>query len=124
MEASIAVLGGFQSLLDNLVLAQLIILDCLVDSNDVLPDDTAGTNVQMADLGVAHQALRKANREGRCLQLGEPSGAFGEIVHDRSLSGSNRIAILGGLVRRDTPAVNHDYTTGESSESATQAQGI
>ena len=43
-----------------LVLEEAAVLDRLVDADEVLLHDRAGAEVQVADLGVAHLALRAA----------------------------------------------------------------
>lgn len=108
VKTPVAVLRRLHDLLDNLVVAELALFDGLVDTDDVLPDDTAGANVQMTDFGVAHQALRKTDSQRGGFELGETGGALGEMVHDGGLGGGNGVAILGRLVRGDAPAVNHD----------------
>ena len=57
------VLGGLQSLLDDLVLRKLALLDGLVDPHDILPHHTSSTNVQVSDFRVAHEALGQAHGE-------------------------------------------------------------
>jgi hypothetical protein len=104
-------LGHLQRLLDGGVLAKLALLDGLVDADNVLPHDTTGADVQVADLGVSHEAFGQADGERRGLELGEARLAQRELVHDRGLGGGNGIAILGGLLRGNAPAVNHDCRT-------------
>ncbi len=101
-------LGRLQNALDDLVAGELVLLDGLVDADDVLPDDTAGTNVEMADFGVAHQTLGEADSQRRGIEFGEAGGALREAVHDGGLGGGDGVAILGRLLRGDAPAVNHD----------------
>jgi len=108
METAIAVLGVLDGLLDDVVLGELANLDGLVDTDDVLPDDTSGADVEMADFGVAHQALGKTDGKRRGLELGETSSALGELIHDGGLGSGNSIAILGRVRGRDSPSVNDD----------------
>lgn len=111
MESTVAGGGTLKGLLDDLVVVELVLLDGLINADDILPDNTASTNVEMADFRVTHQALGKTNGQRRSIQLGEAGLALGELVHDRSLSSSNGIAILGRFGRRDTPTVNDDCTS-------------
>lgn len=97
VKASIAALGRGQNLLNHIIVAELALLDCLVDANDVLPDDTAGADVEMPDFGVAHKAFGETNGQGRSIEFGEAGRALRELVHDGSLGGGNGVAILGGL---------------------------
>ena len=108
MEASVGVLGRLKHLLDLGLAGELALADGLVDADDVLPHHTPGTNVQVADFRVAHQALGQADGERRGFELGEAGGALGQLVHDGGLGGGDGIAVLGGLLRGDAPAVNHD----------------
>lgn len=108
VESSVAILGSLKSLLDHLVAGELILLDGLVDADNILPDDTAGTNVQVTDFRVAHQALGQADSEGGCLELSVAGGALGEGIHDGGLGVGDGIAVLGGLGGGDTPAINDD----------------
>lgn len=108
VKTPVGVLGRLHDVLDHIVAGELALLDGLVDADDVLPDDTAGTNVEMADFGVAHETLGKADGQRRGVEFGETVPALGEVVHDGSLGGGNGVAILGRLLRGDAPAVNHD----------------
>lgn len=108
MKTAGSVLGRLQCLLDDVVLGKLALFDCLINADDVLPDNAASANVEMADFGVAHEAFGEANSKGRSFELGETSRALGELVHHRGFSGSDGISIFGGLLGGDTPAVNHD----------------
>lgn len=96
VESSVSTLGRLECLLDDLVAGKLALLDGLVNADDVLPDDTAGANVQVADLGVAHEALRQTDGEGGGLELSEASGGLGEIVHHGGVCVGDGIAVLGG----------------------------
>lgn len=104
-------LGCLEGLLDDVVLAELALLDRQVDADNVLPDDTASTNVEMADFGVAHEALGEANGKRRSVELSEAGRTFGQLVHHRGVGSGNGISILGRFLGGDTPAVNHDYMT-------------
>lgn len=73
----------------------------------ILPNDTAGTNVEMADFGISHKALGKADSSAGSIKL-SPLGlplSIAESVHHRSLSSSDSIAGLAGL---DTPSIDDD----------------
>ena len=115
VKPAVAVDSPLEGLLDILDLAKLVVLDRLPNANRVLPDDATGANVQVANLAVAHEALRKTDGEGRGLELGVALGSLGailhELVHGRSLRGVNGITILTVRCRtgcRDTPSVNDD----------------
>ena len=110
VQTAIAVLGALHDLLDDLIAAELALLDGLVDPDNVLPDNATRADVEVSDLGVAHKALRQTDGQGRGLELGVASGALGELVHDRSVGSGDGIALLGRGLRGDTPAVNHDCT--------------
>lgn len=111
VETAVAVLRPLKGGLDDLVLAELSLLDSLIDTDNVLPDDTAGANVEMANFGVAHETLGKTDGKGRSLKLTETGGALGQLVHHGGLGGGNGIAVLGGLLGGNTPTINHDYRT-------------
>jgi hypothetical protein len=102
-------LGIFESVHDDLVLAQLALLDRLINTDDILPNNTSSADVQMTDLGVAHQTLWETNGEGRSVKLSVPSSILGESIHVWGLCSGNGIAILRRRLRRDTPTINHDY---------------
>ena len=109
VKAAVAIGGALKSLLDDGVPAQLIFLDGLVDADNVLPDDTAGTDVEMTDFGVAHQTLRKTDGERGGFELGVAGGALVELVHDGGLGIGDGIAVLGALLGGNAPTVNDDY---------------
>lgn len=78
-----------------------------------MPDYSAGSDVQMADFTVAHEALGQAHCEGGSLELGVTLGdlgaGFGELIHDWCFGGEDGIAILGRLLSRDAPAIDDDW---------------
>jgi len=115
VQAPIPVLDSFESLVDNLIFDKLALLDRLVDADHVLPHDPPRTNVEMADFRVAHEAFRETDGERRGLELCETSLALGELIHHRGVGSSNGVAILGRILRWDTPAVNHDYKSERAS---------
>ena len=51
-----------QRVAQHLVLAERAVRDRLVDAREVLRDDRAGAEVEVADLGVAHLALAAGRR--------------------------------------------------------------
>jgi hypothetical protein len=69
MKTAIAVLGLLKGLDDNLVLAHLPFLDSVIYPDNILVDDTSGTNVEMSNFRVAHKALGETDSGGRSLQL-------------------------------------------------------
>lgn len=95
VQPSVAALGSLESVLDGGVVGELAILDDFVDLDNILPDDTAGTDVQVTDFRVAHQAIGQANGVGGSLELNELGLVLGEGVHDGCLGGSDGVAILG-----------------------------
>jgi hypothetical protein len=96
VQSTVAVLGSLHSLLDDLVAGKLALLDGQVNADDILPDDTSSTNVQVSDLRVAHQTLGQTDGKGGSLELGVAGGAFGEGVHDGGVGVGDGIAVLGG----------------------------
>jgi len=64
MQAPIPVLGSLHGVVNSLILRELALLDRKVDADDVLPHDSPGANVEMADLGIAHETLRETDGEG------------------------------------------------------------
>lgn len=63
VQAAVASSSTLEGLLDNIVLAQLAVLDGLVDSDNVLPHNTASSDVQVSDLRVTHETLRESHRQ-------------------------------------------------------------
>jgi hypothetical protein len=108
VKTAIAAGCRLHDLLDHFVAGELVLLDGQVNAHDVLPDDAAGADVEVADLRVSHQALRETDGEGGSLELGVAGRALGEGVHDGGRSGGDGVAILGRVLGGDTPAVNHD----------------
>lgn len=108
MKTASSILGCLHCLLDYVILFELSLLDYMINADDILPDDTASTNVEMPNFGVAHQALGKADGKRRSIEFREPIGTSGEFVHHGGLRGSNGISILGGFLGWDAPTVNHD----------------
>ena len=64
----------------------------------------------MADLGVAHQTLGKADSGGGRLKLGVPVVDLGEAVHDRAIGVGDGVTILGRLLAGDAPPVDDDWS--------------
>jgi hypothetical protein len=63
VQTAVSSSSALEGLLDNIVLAKLAVLDGLVDSDNILPDNTSSTNVQVSNLRVTHETLGKANRQ-------------------------------------------------------------
>lgn len=124
VQSAVAVLGSLEGLLDDWGLAELAILDGLVDAHDVLPDDTASANVQVADLRVAHETLGQTDGEGRSLELSVTGSALGEGVHDGGLRVGDGVSILGRVGGGNSPTVNDDYKCAEALESTRKARDI
>jgi len=112
VQTSVALLGAVEGLDDVLDLVQFALLEGLVDADAVLPDDTAGADVQVADLTVAHEALGQADSERRGLEFGVALGRLRVGVregrHDGGLCGGDGIAVGRGVGAGDTPAVDDD----------------
>ena len=108
MKTAVAILGPLEGVHENLVLSELAILDCFVNANNVLVNNTSSTNVQMADLGVAHESLRQTDGGGGGLKLGVSVLDLCEAVHHRAVGVSDGIAILGRLVGWNAPSVDDD----------------
>lgn len=79
------------------------------NADDILVDDTASTDVQVADLGVAHETLRQANGGGRGLEHGVFVLDLGEAVHDGAVGVGNGIAVTGRVLAGDTPTIDDDW---------------
>lgn len=109
MKTAVAILGPLKSLDKNLVLVQLTHLDGLVYSDNILVHDASSANVEMADLRVAHEALRQTNGSGRGLELGVAVLALGKGIHDGGFGICDGISVLGRLSAGDTPSVNDDW---------------
>lgn len=114
VETAVSALGSLNNLSNDFVLAELASLDRLVNAYDVLPDNPAGTDVEMSDLGVTHQSLGQADSQRRGLKLNVAGLAASELVHDGGLGRRDGIAVLGGLLRRHPPPINHDYTSAKA----------
>ena len=97
--------------LERLVLRQRPVLDRGVDAREVLRDDRAGAEVEVADLGVAHLALREPHR----LALGGQLGVrvlVPQPVEDRRRRERDRVA---RAVRGEPPAVeDHERDLGDA----------
>ena len=115
VQTPIALLSTSEGLGNVVNLVHLALLEGLVNANTVLPDNTAGTNVQVTDLTVAHQALGQTDSERRGIQLGEALGGLGvglgEARHERGLGGGDGITLGWGVGARDTPAINDNCMT-------------
>jgi hypothetical protein len=112
VQSTVALLGPLEAPDHVLDLVHLAILDGFVNADHVLPHNPAGTNVQVADLGVAHEALGETNGEGRGIDLGVALGVLaailGELIHPGSLSVEDSIALGSAGGRSDSPAVDAD----------------
>lgn len=112
MQAAVALLCAGEALDDVVDLVELALLDGLVDAHNVLPDDTAGANVQVTDLAVAHEAFGETDGERRGLELsvalGDLAALFGELVHPGSVGIEDGVALVGRILAGDTPSVNAD----------------
>lgn len=108
VQSAVSALGSLQSLLDDLVAGKLALLDGLVDADDILPDDTPSTNVQVSDLRVAHQTLRQTDSKGGGLELSVTGSTLGELVHDGGLGIGDGVAVLRRRLGGNSPAIDDD----------------
>ena len=69
------------------------VLDGLCDARQILKHDAAGADVRVADLAVAHLAVRQADIQPGGGQL-RVRPALQEAVHDRGLSHVNGVAVV------------------------------
>ena len=60
--------GGVHRLDNDLVLLDAAILACIVDARELLVHDAPGPHVEMADLGVTHLPIGKADITPRCTE--------------------------------------------------------
>jgi hypothetical protein len=108
MQTAIASCSALESLLDSFIVAKLILLDGLINTDNVLPDDATSANVQVTDFGVAHQTFGQTDSGGRSLKLSETFLVLGKGVHDRGLGIGDSITVLGRLLAGDTPSIDND----------------
>jgi hypothetical protein len=78
------------------------------DSDNVLVDDTASTDVEMADLRVTHQTLGQTDRRRGSLELSVASLTLGKAVHRWALGVCDGISVLGRVLARHTPPIDDD----------------
>ena len=79
-----------------------------VDAGDVLPHDASGAEVQVADLAVAHHAVRQPHVAAHALQGGMRAG-LPERVHGGRARLLDRVERIAGVV---APAVHDDEDDG------------
>ncbi len=89
---------------DRGVLAQHPVEHGVVDTREVLADDSAGAEVEVADLGVAHLALGEPHGAPGGRQRGVRVGAPQRVEHRRA---RQRDGVAGARVG-EAPAVQHD----------------
>lgn len=82
---------------ENLVLLDRAILDGVVDAGELLEHDAAGTNVEVADLGVAHLAVGQADVLARGAEGG--MRILGVQTVDERRAGSAH-GVVGSLGRK------------------------
>ena len=98
------VLAALERGAQDLVVEELAALDRLVHAHEVLEEDPAGADGEVADLGVAHLAGRQADRLARRLQR-RVRVALPQPVEDRRVRELDRVPRAG---RGDAPAVEDD----------------
>jgi hypothetical protein len=99
---------GAQRLGHDLVLGQRAVLDGAVDAREVLGDDRAGAEVEVADLGVAHLSRGQADRLAAGGEL-RVVVALPQTVEDRRVGQRDRVA---RTLRRQAPPVEDDQADG------------
>lgn len=110
VQAASAVLCICESLLDNIVLVQLSLLDRLINADNILPHNTTSTNVQVSNLRVSHEAFWKTDGQRGGLKLSEAVCGLVELVHNWSVGIGDSIAILWRRLRWNSPSVDHNYS--------------
>ncbi len=98
------VLAAFERAAEDGVLEERAVLDRLVHADEVLEEDATGTDRQVADLGVAHLALREPDGGARRFELCVREIAP-EPVED---GGVGELDSIPGAGRSDPPAVEDD----------------
>lgn len=71
MQSSIPLFGPQKTLPNRLDLVEFPLLDSLIDSHNILPNNSARSNIQMSDLAVSHQSFGESNRQRRRLEFGK-----------------------------------------------------
>lgn len=106
VESSIPLLDLIESRNDVWNLWDLSVTHELVNPDNILPDDTARTNVEMTDLRVTHETLGEPDGFGRGLEFGEALFVGGEGIHGGGVGSGNGVSLADRL-RRNPPSVNH-----------------
>jgi hypothetical protein len=103
VQTAVAVFRVLEAREDRLVLVELLLLDTDVDLDNILPDDAAGADVEVADLGVAHEPVGESYREA-VRGDGPVRVVARDRVHVRRVACGDRVALHVRL-RRDAPAI-------------------
>ena len=90
MQRGIVLFAVFDRSQESRVLKEITVLDRLGDPGQVLIDDAAGAHVQMADLGVAHLAVRKTDKQAAGLTFHKGAG-LEQLVQIRGLCFVDRV---------------------------------
>src|SRR6266446_851470 len=99
-----------KSFLQNSVTRYFVLFNCLVNSRQILVNDSTGSQVKMADFRVAHLSFRQANVASACAQFGAWIIPV-ELVMKWSRPEKGCIAVLLALVpaaRINAPAIAND----------------
>ena len=90
---------------ERLVLEEIAVLDVARDARELLVDEAARADVRVADLRVAHLAVRQADELAGCLEV---TGVIvcEEAVEDRSLRFLHRVALIE--LAAETAAIHDD----------------
>ncbi len=102
-------LGAGEGATEDLIRAELAVLDREVDPGEVLHDHRAGAEVEVADLGVAHLALGQADGAPARGQLGVRIALPERIEHRR---GRERNRVPGPRLGDAPPIENDERRTG------------
>ena len=110
---SMAARGG-KSFLRDFVSIELTVRDGFIDSREVLEDDAAGAQIEMADFGIAHLSIRKS-------YIGAAGAEFATRMIAIKLIVKRRFREQGGVAvllpqflaaRVNSPAVSNDQDDG------------
>ena len=103
----------------HLVLGERAVRDRVVDPRQVLPDDRAGAEVEVADLGVPHLAVREPDRPAAGVELGVAIGAPQLVEH----GSVGELDGVSGARRREPPAVeDHQADRGHRRRTGTRRE--
>ena len=103
MQGAVAAIHPFCQLLQGLGVAELVIANGVADAHQFLADDPAGTNREVAHLGIAHLLIRQSDVGPACLDQCARIG-MAEGFHHRRFSRADGVVV--GILPM-TPAVKN-----------------